>query len=408
LEYLQVIAFTHKNIDLKDVGRLHIDPEQWESRLINLKNNAQIDELMYLSTCNRVEFIIYTKEKAGKNFLHQFFAAFNPEFSKEEIDFAVHKARVFEGDAAMQHILDVAASMDSLVVGEREIITQVRTSFEKCRDLKLTGDVIRLLIKKAIECAKQVFTDTTIAQNPVSVVSLAYHDLKKLNIHGDARILVVGSGQTNTNMCKFLKKHGYKRFTIFNRSLENAQKLAVMMDGKAYNLDELKAYTEGFDVLITCTGAEEPIINIETYHQLLQGDTHQKVVIDLAVPNDVEEFVFDTFNIHAIRVSTLKDTASENLGKRRQAIEQCDTIIQKHLLDLKLQLRHRMVEVAMSEVPKRVKEIRIHAMENVFAREMQGLDNDSRAIVERMMEYMEKKCISVPMKLAKDILLEKN
>jgi glutamyl-tRNA reductase len=408
LEQLKVIAFTHKNIDLKDVGRFHVEPDQWELRLNSLKAAQGLNELMYLSTCNRVEFIFSNEENVGKQFLRKFFSAFNPSFTKEDLDFAVHKARVFEGEAAMFHILEVASSMDSLVVGEREIITQVRTAYERCRELGLTGDVIRLLIKKAVECAKQVFTETTIAQNPVSVVSLAYQDLKKLDIKEDARILVIGAGQTNTNMCKFLKKHGYRQFTIFNRSLDNAQKLAAIMDGKAHSLDELKHYNGGFDVMISCTGAEEPIVDVSTYHQLLQGETDQKVVIDLAVPNDVEEFVFDTFNIHAIRVSTLKDTAAKNIEKRRQAIAQCDMIIRKQLEDLKLQLRHRMVEVAMKEVPRVVKEIRQHAIQNVFAREMETLDKDSRAVLERMMEYMEKKYISVPMKMAKDILLEKN
>ncbi|MFN4123725.1 MAG: glutamyl-tRNA reductase [Flavobacteriales bacterium] len=408
MKQLKVIAFTHKNIDLKDVGRFHVEPDQWELRLNSLKATLKLNELMYLSTCNRVEFIFSNEENIGKKFLHKFFSSFNPSFTKEDIDFSVHKARVFEGEAAMFHILEVASSMDSLVVGEREIITQVRTAYERCRELGLTGDVIRLLIKKAVECAKQVFTETTIAQNPVSVVSLAYHDLKKLNIREDARILVIGAGQTNTNMCKFLKKHGYRQFTIFNRSLDNAQKLASIMGGEAYTLDELKHYDGGFDVMIACTGAEEPIVDVSTYHQLLQGENDQKVVIDLAVPNDVEEFVFDTFNIHAIRVSTLKDTAAENLEKRRQAIAHCDIIIRNQLEDLKLQLRHRMVEVAMKEVPRVVKEIRQHAIQNVFAREMETLDKDSRAVLERMMEYMEKKYISVPMKMAKDILLEKN
>lgn len=408
MEQLKVIAFTHKNIDLKDVGRFHIDTNQWSERLNALKTQMQLDELFYLSTCNRVEFIIKTNEQASKSFLHRFFAAFNPEFSKADVDFAVHTARLFEGEAALLHMLEVSSSLDSLVVGEREIITQVRRAFETCRDLKLTGDVTRLLVKKSIECAKQVFTDTTIAQNPVSVVSLAYHDLKKLKIQDDARFLVIGAGQTNTNMCKFLKKHGYKRFSIFNRTFDSAKKLANLMEGKAYELADLINFKEGFDVLITCTGAEEPIVNVNTYHQLLQNETDRKVVIDLAVPNDVEEFVFDTFNIHSIRVSTLKNTASENLEKRRQAIAACDAIIQRHLTDLKIQLRQRMVEVVMSEVPKMVKEIRLHAMENVFAREMKNLDSDSREVVQRMMEYMEKKYISVPMKLAKHIMLEKN
>src|SRR5690554_7776341 len=106
-------------------------------------------------------------------------------------------------------MIKVTSSIDSMVVGEREIITQIRKSFDACRAYGITGDAIRLMIRHTIETAKRIYTETSIAQSPVSVVSLAYHTLRLKDIPLDARILIIGAGVTNTNMSRFLRKHGF-------------------------------------------------------------------------------------------------------------------------------------------------------------------------------------------------------
>ena len=111
-------------------------------------------------------------------FLKKFFSHFRRDWGSVEINFAIEKAQVFEGEHALRHLFKVASSLESLVVGEREIITQVRKSYEFCNLLGLTGDTIRLAIKQTIETAKQVYTDTDIAKNPVSIVSLAYRHVQ--------------------------------------------------------------------------------------------------------------------------------------------------------------------------------------------------------------------------------------
>ena len=116
------------------------------------------------------------------------------------------KVEVFHKADAVKHALSVASSIDSMIVGEREIITQVRGAYEASKSYGLTGDFIRLLTRKVIETAKKVYTETNIAKKPVSVVSLAYHKLRNLNIALDAKFVIVGAGLTNTTMCKFLKK----------------------------------------------------------------------------------------------------------------------------------------------------------------------------------------------------------
>ncbi len=396
----KIIAFTHKTNDISDIGKFHIDETECKKKLEGLKSAIKLEELLYLSTCNRVEFIISTASKIDTSFLKKFFTAFN----STELNWAIENAQVFEGEKALHHLFSVASSIDSMVVGEREIITQVRNAYEKCNEFGLTGDLIRLAIKHTIEVAKEVYTETNIARNPVSVVSLAYRKLRALNVKQDARFIIIGSGVTNTTMAKYLKKHKFQNFTVFNRTLANAEKLANELNGKAFLLSELKNYTEGFDIIVTCTGAAESIITPELYKTLVGNDKSKKIVIDLAIPNDLDTEILNNYDVNLIAINNLQEVAKENLLAREQELVACESIINTNIQEFKQILKTRKVELAMSEVPKKVKEIREIAMNEVFAKELSTMDIQSKEVLDKIVAYMEKKYISVPMKMAKDIL----
>ncbi|MCC6601018.1 MAG: glutamyl-tRNA reductase, partial [Crocinitomicaceae bacterium] len=313
---------------------------------------------------------------------------------------------VFEGEEALKHLFEVASSLDSLVVGEREIITQVRNAYELCHKLDLTGDLLRLVVQKTIECAKKVYTHTNISRNPVSVVSLAYRKLRDLNVKLDSKILIVGSGVTNSTMAKYLKKHGFTDFVVFNRTLANAEKLAKEISGKAFPLSELKNYKNGFDVIVTCTGSSEAIITKDIYSALVGNDKNKKVVIDLAVPNDLDEEILKSYDVNLIAVNNLQEIARKNLLEREKELSACVKIIEGNIEEFRKELKERKVELAMSDVPKKVKEIRETAVNEVFAKDIEKLDAGSKETLDKVIAYLEKKYISVPMKMAKEILIE--
>ena len=402
---IKILAFTHKATDINDIGKLHIDAKQLQVRLQYLKEKANLDELLYLSTCNRVEFIFSNNQTFNKSFLINFFSAFNPDWKEKEINWAIKNAQLFESEEALRHLFNVASSIDSLVVGEREIITQVRNAYEKCNEYNLTGDLIRLAIKSTVVAAKDVYTHTNIAHNSISVVSLAYRKLRELNVKQDARFLIIGSGVTNTTMAKYLKKHKFSNFTIFNRTIENAKKLAEELNSQIYTLAELKNYKKGFDIIITCTGASKTIITPAIYKSLVGKDASRKVVIDLAIPNDLDPAILNNYDINLIAINNLQDIAKENLMAREQELIACNVIIEKNISEFKQVLKTRKVELAMSEVPKKIKEIRETANE-VFAKELLNLNSESKEVLDKILSYMEKKYISVPMKMAKSILIE--
>jgi len=410
LNNFRILAFTHKTIDIREIGRFHIDDEHLENRLLHLKKESGLTELLYLSTCNRVEFIFISHEKPSPAWLHEFFKHFNPAWTKKEIHWAEEKVKVYEGEEAVKHLLYVASSIDSLVVGEREIITQVRKSYETCSQLNLTGDFIRLLVKTTIETAKTIYTDTQIAQRPVSVVSLAYRKLQETGLINNARILMIGAGQTNTSVGMYLKKESWKSVHIYNRSLENAEKLAAHFNGSgvAHALTDLQNHSHGFDVLITCTSSAEPIVDANLFSVLLGNEKSKKVIVDLAIPGDVEHAVTKSENVHYIGIDSLKSIARENLEHRQKELERCKEIIDDAISGFRKIMRERKVEIAMKTLPSMLKEIRENATTHVFSKEIEQLDPHSKEVLKKILDYMEGKYISVPMKITKSILVKQD
>lgn len=406
LQNFQIIAFTHANLDVTMIGNLHIEDGQFESRLNAVKSHFSWSEFLFLSTCNRVEmaFVGPAMDTVDKRL--ELLTFMYPDLDASTRVELAEKSNYFQKDKAVDHLFRVASSIDSMVVGEREIITQVRNAYEKCASHQLTGDFIRLVVKQTIAIAKKVYTETDISKKPVSVVSLAYQRMKELNIPLDARFLVVGAGVTNTTLSRFLKKHGYSKFTVFNRTFSKAESLAAELKGRAFSLKELPQYTEGFDVLIACTGTDHHLVTPELYKTLLMNETDKKLVIDIAIPQDLDPTIINEHNVHHISVSSLQKISDQNLKERSSEIVKVEQMIDEALNDFQNIHRERNVELAMREVPQTVKQIRSTAMNEVFRNELETLDDNSKELLEKIIGYMEKKYMSVPMKMAKEILLK--
>lgn len=409
---LRVIAFTHKSTPLKELNRFFLSDDQRVERLTRLRDLSGVDELLYIATCNRIEFVVATDTVCDEVFMTGFFRAFDPSFTPEELQFAIRHALVFEGENALDHLYRVASSLDSLVVGEREIITQVRKSYDECKAAGLTGDLLRLVVQSTINTAKRVYTETRIAANPVSVVSLAERQLRTLHLNKSSRVLIVGAGETNTNLCKYLLKQGFTNFVVFNRSLENAAALSTMLVNEgarasAHALDMLPDFKGGFDILVTCTGSATPVITPSIYAALLLGETDRKVLIDLALPSDIDPEVFNHYDTQLISIEELKVVAEKNLVERQAELKFAEKIIDEQLVDFDRIFKTRSLELRMREVPDKVREIRDRAMNEVFVREIEALDVQSKEVLEKVVSYLEKKYISVPMVMAKEILLDK-
>ena len=411
MQLLKTIAFTHRQTPLKELTRFFLHEENRKERLAFLKYSCDISEIFYIATCNRIEFVFTSHHDCDKAFLRRFFQHFRQDWNEEEVDFAIDHAQVYEGEEALRHLFRVASSLDSLVIGEREIITQVRKAYDVCKSEGLTGDLLRLVVKSTITTAKQVYTETKIAINPISVVSLAERELRRRKLRPHARILMIGSGETNTNLSKYLVKQNFTNFFIFNRSLENACKLAKILESstvtaEAYSISQLKDFKKGFDVLIVCTSSHEIIVTPELYASLAGKDKKSKIVLDLSVPSNIHQEILDNPAIDLIDITNLRTVAEKNKVERQNEFFAAEDVIEENISIFRHLHRTRRLEIKMKDVPDKIREIKDKAMNDVFADDIKGMDDRSREVLEKVLDYMEKKCISVPMVMAKEIILE--
>ncbi|MDX1941249.1 MAG: glutamyl-tRNA reductase [Saprospiraceae bacterium] len=404
LSDLKILTVTHKSASLKEVGDFVIKPSDdfpLQSQLENLKEVVELKELLYIATCNRVIYFFVSKSDLSVSFTTRFFQYINSYLNENRIAVAVQS---LEGSAAIAHLYEVAASIDSLVVGERQILGQLREAYDQCHAWGLTGDTIRLAFQQMVVAAKEVYARTRIGDKPVSVVSLAVRKMLSTHLPKDARILLIGAGQTNALVAKFLAKQEFTKVTVFNRSLQKAEELAKLLGGKANTLTNIFEYKEGFDCLFVCTGATDPIIQPELYKQLLQGETDTKIVIDLAIPHNVAPEVIENYNIQYIEIEGLRTLAQENLAFRETEVEKARQILANYVAEFPTLFKQRQLERAMSRVPEEIKAVKAKALSEVFRKDLEQLDASTRELLEKMLTYMEKKCIAVPMKVAREMV----
>jgi glutamyl-tRNA reductase len=399
------IAFTHHNVGIDSIGKYHISEDGQQNRLSPLPSLG-LQEFVFISTCNRVELWFRTEVELSNEFLQSILASLYPNFDPKQVELSSSEALVYSHFEAVDHVLRVASSLNSLVIGEREILTQVRKSYERCSQYGFCGDFLRILMRKTIEIAKRVYTETAIATNPVSVVNLAYLEMQNVLNFNNPRVVFIGAGKTNHAMARKLQKAGYSNFHVFNRTKSRAKEFSEQYGGKLYSLTELQNFDQGFDLLVSCTGSETNMVTPELYHKLRKGETSEKVIIDLAVPNDIAQEIQQDNMVSYISVSKLERIAAENLEKRKGEIDKCESIIKAGLEEFEALHKVRKVELAMRKVPQQVKDIRQRATEVVFAQEIANLDAQAKETLDKVISFMEKKYMSTPMLLAKEILLK--
>lgn len=408
LDKLSILAFTHKHFYLDDLGKLVVEKQELPVKLGKILANRTfgVQEIFYLATCNRVEFVMNTPEGFSTLQAQELLASFYSEFAPIQLSNLFQYAKIYRGEEAVRHLYQVSCSMDSMVVGEREISRQLRQAYDDCREMGFTGDFLRLLMKQAVITSKEVYTETRIAAKPISVASLAIRKLEEFQLGHEAGIVLVGAGETNTLVAKYLKKAGYRHFTIYNRTLEKAQILANYLGGQAYPLSALAKHEGTVSVIISCTSSPEPIITSEIMQSIELQQGFPTVIIDLAVPNDVAVEVRNHGQVAYIDIELLKEEVEKNLEFRESELEKAQVIIEKGIDAFAEMNRIRNVERALSSFPEQVKQIKKRTMEEVFSKEMSQVDDHTRELIDKMLSYMEKKCISVPIKVAKNVLLD--
>lgn len=401
-EHLHIVSVNHRNAPIERIGRLHVPEDRQHQFLTELKASLGLRGLAYLTTCNRVEFIIVDDAYFCMGRLQQLFQAFQPDAA--ELRSLMGTAMVLHGEEAARHLLRVSSGLESMVLGEREILTQLRSAMEMSREWGLGGDQLRITERIAVETAKKIFTETEIARRSVSVNALGWKAFLDSNIPLEAPILMIGAGQTHANMARFLEKKGYSSVHVLNRTADKARSLAAPRGWAWGALDQLPvALAAGPAAIFLCTGSDETILGRKEADMMPDGPLF---VLDLSVPTGVAESFRTRPGSTIIGIAELKPLADDNVAGRRAAMGDCQRIIEDAMGELTTRLQQREVELALRELPQLLTAVRDTALGEVFADELSELDAETRDLVDRIVAYLEKKYVSVPMKLAREAVLE--
>lgn len=403
VEHLQILSLNFQHASIEDVGLLHVAPDEQPAVLTNWKIQLGLQGIVFLSTCNRVEFIMSDEKyfcMGRQAHLMQQFGLAPEAFTR-----IMAAVQVYRGEQAMRHLMRVASSLESMVLGEREILTQVREAFDLAMKHRLAGDRLRVTGRSVVETAKKVFTETEVATQAVSVNSLGWQAFKAWSLPQDASILMIGAGATNTSVGRFLSKAGYRNVHVLNRSLERAQALAdILQTSKVGTLEALPdALAAGPETIVICTGSDQALLSGAHARMLPAGPLH---VLDLGVPSDLDGGFRERPELTVVDMTALKEIADQNLAIRATEVGKCESLLEAGLVEYIERLQAREVELSLIELPNMIKAIRDTAMGDIFAEDLEGLDAEARQVVERIVAYLEKKYVGLPMKLAKEAVLE--
>ena len=399
---LHIVSLHHRNVAIERIGQMHVPEDRQAAFLEQLKATLGVEGIAYLTTCNRVEFMMVDESYFCMGRLQQLFQAFSPD--EEAMRDLMANAMVVHGEEAARHLLRVSAGLESMVLGEREILTQVRTAMEKARQWGVAGDQLRITERIAVETAKRIFTETDIARKSVSVNALGWKAFRDWGLPKDAPLLMIGAGQTHANIARYLVKDGYTHVHVLNRTVDRADALAGPRGWTSAGLDTLsQALASGPAAIFLCTGSDAPLIDADAADRLPGGPLR---VLDLSVPAGVSAEFRKRPDTHVTGIAELKPLAEANTAGRRAALGDCQRIVEEGLTELASRLQQRKVEKALRDLPTLLAEVRGTALNEVFADELSTLDGDTRELVDRIVHYLEKKYISLPMKLAKEVVMD--
>jgi len=321
------VGLNHKTAPVEVRERVAFGPDILVAALRNLTGHAQIGEGVILSTCNRTE-IYCTLNTEGAELITDWLGRFH---GVDRGRIAPHLYTRRDRDA-VSHLLRVASGLDSMVLGEPQILGQVKAAFQVAADSGATGKLLGRLFQSAFSVAKQVRTDTAIGHSPVSVafaaVSLARQIFSDLSAQ---TALLVGAGETIELAARHLHQHGVARILVANRTVERAHSLAVQLDGYAIALTELANHLPEADILISSTASPLPILGKGTVERALKKRKRRPIfMVDIAVPRDVEPEVGELDDIYLYTVDDLQCVVDEGMRSRQEAAELAEEIIDFH------------------------------------------------------------------------------
>jgi glutamyl-tRNA reductase len=321
---LIALGLNHQTAPLDLREKVAFAPEATTAALSDLARQPGVNEALILSTCNRTE--LYVDVDTGAETVAQHWLLAHHQLSGRRLDeFLYHHA----DQAAVRHLFRVATGLDSMVLGEPQILGQVKDAYQAARDAGTLRAPMERLLQQTFAVAKRVRTDTRIGANPVSVAFTAVRLAERVFADlSQACVLLIGAGETIELAARHLAESQARRLIIANRTLENAQTLAARFSAYAITLADLPQHLSEADIVIASTASQEPVLTRAMVERAIRARRHKPMfLVDIAVPRDIEAGVGEIEDVFLYTIDDLKQVIDDNLRSRQTAAREAETMI---------------------------------------------------------------------------------
>ena len=390
-----VVGVNHRTAPVEVRERVVFDPARMPEALRELTSLPDVRESIIVSTCNRTE--LYCVTEGGEPALGEWLQRYH------QLGSSIHHCLYrHEEMRAVTHAFAVASGLDSMVLGEPQILGQLKDAYRTAQDAGTTGPTLNRLFQAAFSVAKRVRTETQIGANAVSVASAAVSMAKTVFSSFDTRTaLMVGAGETIALAARHLHADGLRRMIVANRSVDRARELAAEFQGFAIGLDEIPSHLREADIVVASTASPNPIITRAMTASALRARKRRPMfMVDIAVPRDIEPEVAELEDVYLFTIDDLQSVVKENKEGRRQAARKADQMIAAEADRFEMQLRTRDAAPTIRRLRHQAEQARQHTLDQ--ARHMLAAGRSAEEVLDFLSATLTNRLIHAPSQRLRD------
>ncbi|HUY89013.1 MAG TPA: glutamyl-tRNA reductase [Pirellulales bacterium] len=400
---LQMLGCSHRHASVAIRERLAFSPAQAEAALDDFRTHFPEVEAVLLSTCNRVE--VYTAaEDPECGPTHQDLAEFLARFHGLNVYDIFDELFERTGEDAVRHLFMVASSLDSMVLGEPQIVSQVKQAYDLALGRHSTGPLTNQIFQAALRVGKRVASETSINEKRISIPSVAVADFAKqiFERFDDKRVLVIGAGEMGEETLRYLQDEGARDVTVVNRSFERARALAERWQGRAVPWEQLGDALVAADLVIGTTGASEPIVSLADY-QRIEPARYQRdlFVLDLAIPRDFDPAIGDCLGVYLYSIDDLQDACERNRQERDKELPKALKIIEDETARFMAELNHYATGPIIKRLRQGWQQPKEDELRRLFNR-LPGLTDRDRQEIQQSFDRLINKLLHPPLESLRD------
>jgi glutamyl-tRNA reductase len=391
-----IVGLNHRSAPIEVRESVAFENAYLRDSLARLHDYASIDEGVILSTCNRVEIVAAAADRrVALSDITDFLSEQKAHRQLGAIDEHIYS---YHGADAVRHLFRVAASLDSMVVGEPQILGQLKAYYERARQAGTVGAILHRLFHRSFSVAKRVRTETGIGSGAVSVSSVAMDLAKRIfDRFDDKTVMLIGAGKIGDLMARHLQSHGVRSLMVTNRTFERAVELAERIHGNPIRFEDFPQYLKMADLVIGCTGAPEVLVDAAQVDKVLRERKQRAMFfIDVGDRRNFDAKINDLDNVYLYNIDDLKSVADENLQGRSHEANKAEDIVQDEVQSFVRWIGSLEQVPTITALRQRFDAIRRGELEKSLGGGLKDLSDPQRAALEDMTTAMINKMLHGP------------